>query len=235
MGKGIAVVSEVENTATVQPEQARLLRQHGDHAEAERFYRASVDAFERSGDQRLVAEIQCELADMLGQVGAYVEARDLYQASLDIFELLDDAHAAAQARLGLAEQVRQWGDYAEAERQYRAALEALETLGNLQLTAVTKVKLADVLCQWTDRAEAPDRYESLATSYETSGIRSSFGADIRTQLADRLSRHGRYADAAELYQSGLAIFDQLGDSERAEETRKKLADLRDKMSLGGGC
>jgi hypothetical protein len=74
-------------------------------------------------------------------------------------------------------------------------------------------------------------YESLATSDEIDGIRLDFGADVRARLADRLSGHGRYVDAAESYRVGLAIFNQLGDTERADETRKKLADLLHKMSL----
>jgi len=102
----------------------------GDHPEAERLYRKSLDMKERLGDQAGAANGYHQLGVLAQDRGDYPEAERLYRKSLDVFERLGNQAGAAGA-------TSQLGSLRSAQRRYSDAVQlhvtALITWQKLQV------------------------------------------------------------------------------------------------------
>jgi tetratricopeptide (TPR) repeat protein len=108
-----------------------VARMRGNYAEAEAYYRQSLDAERASGSPEGRARVLNNLAEMLRAQGKQTEAVELYQESLALYRQLDIPYGIGGVLLNLAAAERDLGNH---QRALDLSLETLTLLRDLDET-----------------------------------------------------------------------------------------------------
>lgn len=198
-------------------------------------YRASLAAWERSGDRRMIAFGLNNLGPTLRQLGRDQEAAATYRRAIDLFgEIGDPVHTgAALMNLGnvhlMAGQLDQALDlYWQAEPAFR------QTQERLRLALVyANIAMANRKLQRWDEAE---RCYRLAIEYGQQVGDVVFLVDKTDGLALNFLQQGRLAEARAEFQRALALLAQIPNDPRHAELQRMLQqDLADLEQAGAAA
>lgn len=116
-----ASLKDKVHAAQVDETRARVLLTQGRNSDAERTARAVVNAFERGGQQALLAEALTTHGMTLARLGRHGHARRTLERAIDVAEQAGDREGAGRAALTLIEELREQLLVDEMQERYERA------------------------------------------------------------------------------------------------------------------
>jgi non-specific serine/threonine protein kinase len=229
---------------------ADLLRDLGEHGEAERSFGRARDLARAAGDRAGEATALTGLSALADDVSDHVTQRALCEASVAIWRGLGDRRGLAHAlhNLGLAEEGL--GNFAAAGALLREALECAREAGDVRRIARTLCSLGD-LHLWQgeigaglSRLEAAIAFARLARDRPEVAIIANDLGWVRLELGDVASARSSFAECLGLVREtgrrrlaviaieGCAVLaETIGQRERALRLVAAAALLREAMGI----
>ncbi|NMB91108.1 MAG: tetratricopeptide repeat protein, partial [Chloroflexi bacterium] len=188
---------------------ARVISQTGDqHAEAWNFYDQSRAIYAQLGDDWGCAEALRGLGVLLEDQSKYTRARELLEKSLAIQEQIGDRRGTAATLSWLGMNALFQGDEG-GERLIRESIAIYTELGE-RIRVLEGVILAGISLMVLGRFEET---RALMEEIDTTDARIVYRQDSRQSiLSCALAHLGRYAEARDRAETGLALARRLGDA-----------------------
>jgi len=187
-----------------------LAQARGDHDEADRHFRRSLDIYQRLGDQAGIAAISHHLGGLAQTRGSYDEAEREYHRSRNLHEQLGIPLGVSLTEHNRAALARERGDYDEAERRYQRSVDAPERLGDPARVAHSHHERGALAQVRGDLDEAEREYRSALAIREQ--IADQVGIAAACNNLGALAQHrGNHDDAERYFHRSLEIFERIGD------------------------
>jgi tetratricopeptide (TPR) repeat protein len=215
-------------------------------------YMQALDAFERLGDKKRVADVGVSLANKYGFPKAD-KAIPLYEKSLSSYQELNDRKAEGETLKELAIICYQSHDYAKAEAYSDKALTVFRDLKDRAGEAWSLVWLGHLHRKAGRYDKAVECYEKGNAIDREPGDRATMGIAALTSLGGTYRDMGQHQKAVESYeklvslcrelknphcaadglQSLVRVYSQLGNREKASECGKELRTVVDEIMAPG--
>jgi CHAT domain-containing protein len=150
--------NDVRLTAEAWSMMAYTLNANEDYAESLPFYRKSIEAFERLGDERRAARTRLGFMGALSMTGQHDEAVRAGLEADEWFQENRDIAGRARLRLNLGGIYQRLDDHDRAIQYISDAVETFTRLDDQQALAQSYVNLGNSLAALTRFAEAEDAY-----------------------------------------------------------------------------
>jgi len=202
-----------------------IAEKEGQLAEARARFEASMEVFERRGDDRLRARTLMNLANVSHDMGQTREAIDLGRRACSLFEQIGDEPYLAIMWNNLGFMHSLLGEHAEAHDCYSSLQKISRRTGNLRLEALSLAGQSDALLARGQRAAAlAAASESYAVAQRT-GEGMELGVSMRV-LGESYLAAGRLAEAEDCFARSIPLLEkhmELQDTIDLERARKGLA------------
>jgi tetratricopeptide (TPR) repeat protein len=203
--------------ADVRREKAFALWQLGDASyssgreDAGQWYEQSLALYRILGDAWAVAGVLYGLGhDVLGMSGAFERGEALVRESLAIRQELGDHRGIAVSRRSLAIIVCLQGRVEECERLLRQSIAGFQAVGDLVTTAGALTNLGYVQLFLGKPLEAQSQLSQSAAVLSELGLRDWVTAQNLTARGEVAMWLGRYEQARDLTEAGLAVAQEIG-------------------------
>jgi tetratricopeptide (TPR) repeat protein/transcriptional regulator with XRE-family HTH domain len=191
----------------------------GDHAQAHRHYATSLTLYQHFGNRLGEAKVQHSLGLLAERERRYHDALEHSEQSLRLFQAVGDKASEAHLLNNVGWYHGLLGDYQRARSFCQRALALYAATGGNGASVWDSLGYAEH--HLGNLAEAADCYERALSLQRETGDR--YGeADILSHLGDTRHAAGEEAQARQVWQLALAIFDDLHHPD-ADHVRDKLA------------
>ncbi|CAG0929482.1 Putative HTH-type transcriptional regulator [Thermoflexales bacterium] len=194
----------------------------GDYIPARAYYEQALTIFREIGDRLSEARTLDNMGVMLAQQADWVSAWACLDQALHIRREIGNKQGEAISLMNLGDTLMRQGDYGQAQNQLEQGLSIFREVGDQWGIAQTSMELG-LLFQQVGEYEVAQKYSQQALQLAEAIDARTAQSDALTCLGHALTGLGRLAEAADIYQRALDLRLDLGQPNRAMETRAGLA------------
>lgn len=196
--------------------------EQGDYTGAMRYYEAALALFQTVGDQWGMGTTLGNLGQVCREQGDYTRAIHAYQRGLDLARATGDAGTEGWLLGNSGWVLLDCGEYGEAMQMFAQALRVCRTIGARVEEGWVLSGLGLVCHLQGDQTTAQTHEYQVLALAEASNNRSLAG-DAWLCLGHTLAAEGKLAEAHQAYTTSLAVWYEVGQSNRAMEAHAGLA------------
>ena len=194
----------------------------GDYDESGRLFTASLTLYQRLGNRSGEAKVQLNLAVLADGQGRYADMLGHAEKALSLYQAIGDKASEAAALNNVGWTHCLLGNYEQARALCRQALALCAEVGHHWLEGYVWDSLGYAEHHMGNLSEAAACYQRALSLHREAGDRFT-EAEALTHLGETCQAAGQHAQARDAWQQALAIFDDLRNSEAADNVRAMLA------------